>query len=1170
MTTATLLKRNLIYHWRTNAAVVCGVAIAVAVLAGALLVGDSVRASLRELVLGRLGRTAYVVSAANFFREELVAELRANPGFANASFDAACPLVVFEGVVVDEASGRRGGGVQVYGVDERFWQFHGADAARMALGEREALVSPGLASELGARVGGELLLRIEKPSAIPVESLHGRKEDVGRTVRLTVREVLTVADLGEFSLRPQQGAVRAVFVPLSRVQKDAEQEGRVNTILLSAKTDDDAQGAQTATQSAAVTKILRETFTLQDTGIKVRPLEAQHALSLETESAVVGDALRQQTQESARSLGLRQASSIFSYLANSIRAGEKEVPYSLVTAIDEESFAGLQREASQRSESQVQEIAQSPAYQSAPILLNDWAARDLGARVGDAVSLDYYMWRDEGRLETRTAEFRLAGVVPMRGLAADRELTPEYPGISGTESLSDWDPPFPLDLARVRPQDEDYWKEFRTTPKAFIPLARGQELWQTRYGKLTSLRLYPARETSLEAARADFEKTLRARIDPFAANFALYAARAEGLRAARGATDFGEYFLYFSFFLVVSALMLTALFFKLGIEGRLREIGILQAVGFPAAKIRALFLGEGLLLAVSGSILGLAGALLYGALMMYGLRTWWVDAVGTRALALHISPLSLAIGGAGGIVAALLCIWWTLRVLAPVSTRELLTGASDVVAATTRRRRASLVKRKFGASLLSPFARYGVSWSLVIAIACAAGGALLLLASALERVGDVAGFFGAGVLFLIALLCFQSAWLRANKRTTIGGRGLWPLARLGFRNATHRPGRSVLCIALIASAAFIIVAVDAFRRDGSEAVSVDRKSGTGGYTLLAESLLPLAHDPNTDEGREALNLNAQEETTTLANVSFTRFRLRPGDDASCLNLYQPRNPRILAPAAGFAASNRFAFQNSLAETDAEKTNSWLLLDKDLPDGAIPVIADANSLAYVLHRKLGEEIVLNEGTNRPLRLRFVAALSDSLFQSELLMSEKNFLRAFPEEEGYRFFLLDAAPEKMASVAALLESRLSDFGFDAGGAGERLAEFHRVENTYLSTFQTLGGLGTILGTLGLATVLLRNVLERRRELALLRAVGYNARHFAVMVVAENALLLFCGLLTGISSALLAIAPAFYARGGRLPTASLAVLLSAVVVTGLAASLVATVAALRSPLLPALRAE
>jgi ABC-type antimicrobial peptide transport system permease subunit len=1075
--------------------------------------------------------------------------------------------VLFEGVVIDEASGRRGGGVQVYGVDERFWQFQGMDAGRHALGEREATLSAGLASELGTQPGGEVLLRIEKPSAIPVESLHGRKEDTGRTVRLTVREVLASAEnLAEFSLRPQQGAVRAVFVPLKRLQKDAEQERRVNTILLSTKTGDDERGG--ATRAETLTKMLRETFTLADLDIRVRTLDAPHALSVETGSAVIGDALRVQTEEAAKDAGFG-TSAIFSYLANAIRANGKEIPYSLVTAIDDERFAEWVRMAGHISAS----LDQSGASKSAPILLNEWAARDLGAKLGDAVSLDYYVWLDEGRLETRTAEFRLLGIVPIEGLAADRELTPEYPGISGTESLSDWDPPFPLDLARVRPQDEDYWKKFRTTPKAFIPLARGQELWQTRYGKLTSLRLHPKAETSLEAARESFEQTLRARIDPLAANFSLYAARNEGLQASRGATDFGEYFLYFSFFLVVSALLLTALFFKLGIEQRLREIGLLQAAGFPRAKIRTLFLCEGLLLAVLGSLLGLAGALLYGAFVMHGLRTWWVDAVGTRSLSLHIAPVPLMLGGAGGIFAALVCIWWTLRMLAHVSARELLTGASDTA---TARRRSTKVKGTHGRRWMpfarfAPFARRGVPSSLVFAIVCAACGLLLLLAALLKWVGDVAGFFGAGTLFLMALLCVQAAWLGAQgRRATIQGRGLWPVVRLGFRNATHRPARSVLCIALIASATFIIVAVDAFRRDPAHAASPDKKSGTGGYTLVAESLLPIVHDPNTEAGREALNLGAQEETQALANVTFTRFRLRPGDDASCLNLYQPREPRILAPAPGFITDGRFTFAASLATTDAERANPWLLLERDLPDGALPVIADANSLTYVLHRKLGEEIVLNGGTDRALRLRFVAALSDSLFQSELLMSERNFRRAFPEQEGYRFFLIDAAPEKTAGVAALVESRLSDFGFDASATGERLAAFHRVENTYLSTFQTLGGLGTLLGTLGLATVLLRNVLERRRELALLRAVGYNARHFALMVVAENALLLGCGLLTGVMCALLAIAPAFYARGGHLPTASLALLLSAVVLTGLCASLAATAAALRSPLLPALLAE
>jgi ABC-type antimicrobial peptide transport system permease subunit len=187
-----------------------------------------------------------------------------------------------------------------------------------------------------------------------------------------------------------------------------------------------------------------------------------------------------------------------------------------------------------------------------------------------------------------------------------------------------------------------------------------------------------------------------------------------------------------------------------------------------------------------------------------------------------------------------------------------------------------------------------------------------------------------------------------------------------------------------------------------------------------------------------------------------------------------------------------------------------------------------------------------------------------------MSEKNFLRLFKDEGGYSFFLLDTAPENQAVVTTALEERLSDYGFDVMSTTERLASFHRVENTYISTFQTLGALGLLLGTLGLATILLRNVLERRKELALLRAVGYNAEHFRLMALAENLFLLVCGLLTGTVCALLAIAPAFFARGGHLPTISLALLLFAVIIVGILASLLATASALKSPLLPALRAE
>lgn len=136
----------------------------------------------------------------------------------------------------------------------------------------------------------------------------------------------------------------------------------------------------------------------------------------------------------------------------------------------------------------------------------------------------------------------------------------------------------------------------------------------------------------------------------------------------------------------------------------------------------------------------------------------------------------------------------------------------------------------------------------------------MLIFASLKSIGQTGGFFGAGTLLLAALLCYEYGWLTRKVRNAISGNGWWPVSRLGFRNATYRPGRSVLCIALIASASFIIVAVDAFKRDNSDS-SLNKKSGSGGFPLLAESLLPLYHDPNTTEGREALNIIAQRDST---------------------------------------------------------------------------------------------------------------------------------------------------------------------------------------------------------------------------------------------------------------------------------------------------------------------
>jgi len=201
---------------------------------------------------------------------------------------------------------------------------------------------------------------------------------------------------------------------------------------------------------------------------------------------------------------------------------------------------------------------------------------------------------------------------------------------------------------------------------------------------------------------------------------------------------------------------------------------------------------------------------------------------------------------------------------------------------------------------------------------------------------------------------------------------------------------------------------------------------------------------------------------------------------------------------------------------------------------------------------------------------VAALKSSLFQSELIVGESQFLRLFPGEAGYRVFLVEAPRAKAAAVAGLLEARLSDAGLDLQPTEERLLRFLRVENTYIATFQLLGALGLLLGTLGLATVILRNAAERRRELALLRAVGYRPRHLGRLVLSENAALLLSGLGIGAACALVATWPAASLRGGSAPLAELGALLLVVLLTGLLVSWLAVRAIVKGEVLEGLRTD
>jgi ABC-type antimicrobial peptide transport system permease subunit len=197
------------------------------------------------------------------------------------------------------------------------------------------------------------------------------------------------------------------------------------------------------------------------------------------------------------------------------------------------------------------------------------------------------------------------------------------------------------------------------------------------------------------------------------------------------------------------------------------------------------------------------------------------------------------------------------------------------------------------------------------------------------------------------------------------------------------------------------------------------------------------------------------------------------------------------------------------------------------------------------------------------------LSNTILQGSLLIGEADFKRVFPSVAGYRYFLIDTAdvpsPEDQVAV---MEEALGDQGFDARSAVGVLRDFMAVQNTYLSTFQSLGGLGLLLGTFGLAAVQVRSVIERTRELGLLRAIGFGNRRIANLIFLESGWLLGVGLGVGILAALFATLPHFLFGSASVPWGELGIIFAIITATGVVTSYVASRAIARRSILKSLR--
>lgn len=1092
------------HYWRGHLGLLLGAFLASAILSGSLLVGDSVRASLRRVAELRLGQVRTgLLGGDRWFTEKLAREA------------GGAPLILATGSVAGASAEVRVNAAQVLGVDAAFWKL-GPSGGEVVIQKGQVALSAALARKLRAGPGDTVLVRLERPSAISRDAPLSGSTNEEVTLRREVAVVVEAEDFGTFQVIASQTAPDSVFVPLADLQTQIEMEGRVNALL------------STEADAAALAERLEAGKTLADLSLKLARVERpERVWELSTDRVFLDEAVAQDALE--RQPG---AHGVLTYLINGVKSAKGATPYSMITAL-EAGKAGLPMAAAA--------AASMPGEEEKPgMVITQWLAEDQGLVVGDELEIRYFVVGNGRALKEETARFVVRGILPMDSAAITPAWTPPFPGVSDVDNCRDWDPGFPMDNKAIRDKDEKYWDDHKGTPKGFIPLAEGQRLWGNRFGRLTAVRF--ADDGRAEAV-VGAELAGRLRL----ADLGLVPRDlgGEAGAAARGSVDFGGLFIGLSLFLIAAALVFAALLFLFTLERRAAQAGLLLATGWTRAQVRRSLLGEAGVVAILGALLGVPGGEVYTRLALQGLAGAWAGAAQGLPLIYAGSAGTKAAAGAAAVLVLLLVLAWSSRRIFQKPARELISG-HDAEADE--------------AGMKMPGWR---RWMPLVWLAGALG--LLAGGAAAGTAEAVAGmFFGGGFLLLMAGLSLARQWLRRPRALADS------LAQIGLRNLARRPSRSLAVMGMMAGGIFLVTAVNAFRMSAGDVARKD--SGTGGFTLVGESSLPIYEDLNTPAGWDAFGLDEE----LMKAVRVVPFRVRPGDDASCLNLNRAQkpvlagvNPELLAGRFRFAGGGGWGSlttpvfdQEWTPAGDGEK--ALRPVDPNL------AIADQATAMWGLGLGLGGTLPYQDGAGREMQVQLAGMLAGSVLQGKMIVGEDAFLKAYPDTAGYRFFLIETPPQQADAVAAHLTRQLEKRGLALEPARQRLETYLSVQNTYIGIFTVLGGLGVLLGTAGLGILVSRHVLERKGELGLMQAVGFLPGALRRMVLGEHVFLLAAGLLLGVVSALLAVWPALRQGGGDLPLGFLGALLAAVLAFGVIICAVAVRAAVRGRLIEAIRRE
>jgi putative ABC transport system permease protein len=1031
-----------------------------AVITGSLLTGGSVKMSLKRTASQSLGNTDFLISSGNrYFQSDLVQRLK------TSSKISCTGIIELTGSCQNLNSQKGAVNTHIFGINQDFFAFHKGDSLRLKPGE--VAINKKLSEYLSIKKGDELIIHYSEIKDIPSDAPFAPATEVKSKV-MKIGAILGAEDVGNFSLNISQITPLNIFIDI----KDLEDNDlKINRLLVK---KDNINSVKT------LYGIFKQSLKLADIGLKIRTVKKTKGIELISDrifiDGTIADEISKLLPSSAR---------VITYMGNHFISGGRSTPYSFVSGLPSPLYP---------------EIASGNG-----IIINRWMANDLGVREGDDIQMYWYSPDSLNKLIEKSGHFIIKRIVDIKGIWADSALMPDFPGISGKKSCTDWDAGVPIKIHEIRTKDEDYWNKYRGTPKAFISYEKAKELWGNNFGPATAVR-FPITLTA-----TNIVNKLNGSLDPYKSGFTITDIREQSLKASESSVDFGTLFLSLGFFLILASLILLSFAASSYFDSKTAHINTLYALGFNNKWIFRLLFYESVFISLTGCIIGAFAGYLADILITGALNTVWNGAVQTNTLQAYFDLIPIITGFALTLL--------TILILMSVKIKRYLKRLH-------RKEKEVYRIYKGNKNLLI------LSFSFYITIS------LFILSFILKEERLVFSFAAGASLLLTLIFSWRQYYLGINKRVQGQPETRRQFSRLFY---SFNSSGAVTSILFIAAGIFTVFITEMNRMNFDEKAVGSRSGGTGGYLLWCENTIPVKEDLNNNSSRKSLGLDDPK----LLGVRYLQMKRSSGNDASCLNLNHIIAPPLLGiDPTDFIKNKSFTFSRALKKENL--SNPWQFLKISQSSNVIYGIADQTVLEWGLKIKIGDTLVVRAENGMPLKIIIAAGLQSSVFQGNVLIGMQNFSKYYPSVSGSSVMLADGKPALTDLIKSTLNERLENYGLQIEKTSDRLASFYTVSNTYLSVFAVFGALGMIIGIIGLGFILLRNFNQRKKEFALMLAVGFRASRIRRMILSEQLLILFAGVSSGILSAAVATS-ASITNQAKIPWLFMLLMIAALILTG-----------------------